>query len=98
MNTLFNSHDDVPFELHGGGRFALAGEDFVPAYLKAFEEGILQQRIEQALESLPSCRVCPRDREIDRLNDKIGVCKSGRQARVASAFPHFGEAARISAS
>src|ERR671927_356271 len=40
---------------------------------------------------LRSCRLCPRDCEIDRLNNRIGVCKSGRHARVASAFPHFGE-------
>ena len=55
------------------------------------EGGILQQRVEQAVEELRSCRLCPRDCEIDRFNNKIGVCKSGRHARVASAFPHFGE-------
>src|SRR5207248_413853 len=56
-----------------------------------FEEGILQERAKQAIEALRSCRVCPRDCEIDRFNNKFGVCKSGRLARVASAFPHFGE-------
>jgi len=81
----------LPFELDGGGRFALHRKDFVPVYMRAFEEGILQQRSEQAIESLRSCKVCPRDCEIDRFNNKIGVCKSGRLARVSSAFPHFGE-------
>lgn len=81
----------MPAELHGDGRFILSRKKFVPAYMKAFEEGLLHERAEQAVESLRSCRVCPRDCEIDRLNDKIGVCKSGRLARVASAFPHFGE-------
>jgi putative pyruvate formate lyase activating enzyme len=90
FNGKMNGHS-VPFELTGGGRFALSRKDFVPAYVSAFEEGILQDRIEQAIESLRSCRVCPRDCEIDRLNNKIGVCKSGRLARIASAFPHFGE-------
>src|SRR5439155_21068239 len=56
-----------------------------------FENGILQEHAEEAIKSLRSCRVCPRDCEIDRFNNKIGVCKSGRLARVASAFPHFGE-------
>jgi putative pyruvate formate lyase activating enzyme len=65
--------------------------DFVPAYVKAFEEGILQEGARRAVESLRSCRVCPRDCEVDRFNNKVGVCKSGRLARVASAFPHFGE-------
>ena len=81
----------MPAELNGGGRFVLSRKAFVPAYVRAFEAGILQQRAQQAIESLRSCRVCPRDCEIDRLNNKIGVCKSGRLARVASAFPHLGE-------
>ncbi len=81
----------MPAELNGGGRFVLSRKAFVPAYVHAFDAGILQQRAQQAIESLRSCRVCPRDCEIDRLNNKIGVCKSGRLARVASAFPHFGE-------
>src|SRR5437667_5456590 len=87
-----NSHSSTaPFELNGGGRFVLSRKDFVPAYVRAFEEGSLQQRAAEAIEALRSCRVCPRDCEIDRFNNKIGVCKSGRLARVSSAFPHFGE-------
>jgi putative pyruvate formate lyase activating enzyme len=87
----FHSRTAVPVELSGHGRFVLSRKDFTPAYLRTFEEGLLQERVELALEALRSCRVCPRDCEIDRLNNKIGVCKSGRHARVASAFPHFGE-------
>jgi putative pyruvate formate lyase activating enzyme len=91
MNLSPRSYHTAPVELNGGGRFVLSREDFMPAYLRAFEEGLLQQRAEEAIDSLRSCRVCPRDCEIDRFNNKIGVCKSGRLARVASAFPHFGE-------
>lgn len=91
MIAGFESRKTVPAELHGGGRFVLARKDFVPAYVKAFAEGILQQRARQAVESLRSCRVCPRDCEIDRLQNQVGVCRIGRRARVASAFPHFGE-------
>jgi putative pyruvate formate lyase activating enzyme len=91
MNDLIRSCKGMPAALDGAGQFVLSRRDFVPAYLKAFEEGTLQERAEQAIESLRSCRVCPRDCEIDRFNNKIGVCKSGRHARVASAFPHFGE-------
>ena len=80
-----------PLELDGGGRFLILRKNFVPAYVQALEKGILQERAAQSIESLRSCRVCPRDCEIDRFNNKIGVCKSGRLARVASAFPHFGE-------
>src|SRR6476620_289158 len=91
MNARFSFRDVAPFELDGGGRFVLSRKDFVPAYVRAFENGVLQQRSEEAIESLRSCKVCPRDCEIYRFHNKIGVCKSGRLARVASAFPHFGE-------
>lgn len=91
MKVGLPSRREVPVELHGQGRFLLPRKDFVPAYVRAFEQGKLQERVMQALESLQSCRVCPRDCQIDRLHDRVGVCKSGRHARVASAFPHFGE-------
>jgi putative pyruvate formate lyase activating enzyme len=91
MKVPFTLRTVIPAELHGTGRFVLPRKDFVPAYMRAFEEGILRERASQAVEALRSCRVCPRDCEIDRFSNKIGVCKSGRHARVASAFPHFGE-------
>jgi putative pyruvate formate lyase activating enzyme len=91
MYFRVSSRSAMPFELNGNGRFIMSRKDFVPAYVQAFQEGSLQQRAAEAVESLRSCRVCPRDCEIDRFNNKIGVCKSGRLARVASAFPHFGE-------
>ena len=95
LNRYINFHPDnetlLPSELSGAGRFVLSRQDFTPAYVRAFEEGILQERAGKAVESLRSCRVCPRDCAVDRFNNKIGVCKSGRLARVASAFPHFGE-------
>src|SRR5438876_6284755 len=90
LNLKLNG-DAAPLELTGSGRFVLSRKNFVPAYVRAFERGFLQERAQQAIEALRSCRVCPRDCEIDRFNNKIGVCKSGRLARVASAFPHFGE-------
>src|SRR6266404_6292856 len=84
MMRIFNGnshYSTAPFELNGGGRFVLSRKDFVPAYVRAFEEGILQQHAAEAIEALRSCRVCPRDCEIDRFNNKTGVCKSGRLAR-----------------
>jgi putative pyruvate formate lyase activating enzyme len=71
----------------------LRRRDFVPAYLKAYEERRLQDKVEEALSHLgPSCRACPRlCKGVDRRANQFGVCKVGRHARVASAFPHFGE-------
>ncbi len=64
-----------------------------PAYLELYESGELQQRVEEAIARLADCTCCPRDCHADRLHDDIrrAVCRTGRYARVASYFPHFGE-------
>jgi putative pyruvate formate lyase activating enzyme len=65
--------------------------EFEPAYLALHRRGQLQQRAEEAIASLRSCRVCPRNCDVDRLADKTAACKTGRYAQVASYFPHTGE-------
>ncbi len=72
-------------------RYLLRSEDFEPGYLRLYREGELARRAEEAIEAYRECRVCPRDCGINRLENRIGVCKSGRLAQVASYFPHFGE-------
>jgi len=72
-------------------RFIRVRRDFRPAYLSTWESGRLAAKVEEALEELQICRLCPRDCDVDRLADERGVCKTGRWARVASAFPHHGE-------
>jgi putative pyruvate formate lyase activating enzyme len=64
---------------------------FTPAYLRLHERGELADRVERGLAMLRSCRVCPRDCDVDRWNDQKAVCLTGRHAVVASYFPHFGE-------
>jgi putative pyruvate formate lyase activating enzyme len=67
-----------------------AATELTPAYLKL---GVaeLERRAEEALAGLASCKVCPRDCEVNRLADEAAICKIGRYAKVGSAFPHFGE-------
>lgn len=82
----------VPAEVHGDGRFQRSREGFVANYVRAHDAGILRERAERALDELAPCDVCPRPcRDVDRLADQVGACRIGRHARVASAFPHFGE-------
>ncbi len=68
-------------------------KDFVPAYIRTYEtdKHILEEKVEQALQVLQKCEVCPRNCHINRLENKTAVCRTGRYAYVASAFPHFGE-------
>lgn len=51
----------------------------------------LREKIDQALSLLESCRVCPRLCGVNRLENKTGVCRSGRKARISSYGPHYGE-------
>ena len=71
--------------------FFLSSQDFEPAYLHLHRTGELRQRARAALETLSSCRGCPRDCRVDRLTNKTGICKTGRFACVSSYFPHTGE-------
>ncbi|MEK7327919.1 MAG: radical SAM protein [Chloroflexota bacterium] len=71
--------------------FLIRSREFEPAYLKLYRSGELQRRAKEAVAGLAHCLVCPRDCGVDRLAGKTAACKTGRYARVASHFPHFGE-------
>lgn len=81
----------IPVELHGDGRFVLRRRDFIPAYLKTYEEGRLRQKAEEALDLLRHCTVCPRNCRVDRFAGRTATCRSGRYASVTSAGPHHSE-------
>lgn len=70
--------------------------DYEPVYLKTFEKGQLKKKIKQSWEILKSCTLCPRECGVDRLSGETGICKTGKNARVSSFNPHFGEEAPIS--
>jgi len=63
-----------------------------PAYLGLGAQGVAD-RAEAAVRLLGPgrCTVCPRLCKVNRLADQHGLCAIGRQAVVASHFPHFGE-------
>ncbi len=71
--------------------FFISRQSFVPVYLRLFESGELKQRLKLALGELASCHLCPRECDVNRLDNQIGVCKTGRHAVVSSRFAHFGE-------
>jgi putative pyruvate formate lyase activating enzyme len=69
-----------------------AAWDELPLYLRLGTDE-LAARARQALALLGQdrCGVCPRLCKVDRVADHKGLCAIGRQAVVASYFPHFGE-------
>ncbi len=68
---------------------------FEPSYLQSYREGQLAERVEEATKLLSECRLCPRQCAVDRLDNEMGFCKTGRRARIASYNAHFGEEAPL---
>ncbi len=64
---------------------------FQPAYLALWQSGQLSRRVTLGLDRLADCTLCPRSCHVNRLEDKKGVCRTGRYATVSSYFAHFGE-------
>ena len=64
---------------------------FKPAYIKAYNDGTLKTVKHELIEALSACELCPRSCGANRLEDDKGICNTGRQAKVSSAMPHFGE-------
>ncbi len=71
--------------------FRISSQEFEPAYMELFQSGELFRRSRQALRHLENCKVCPRNCEVNRLENEHAVCKTGRNAIVGSYAPHFGE-------
>jgi putative pyruvate formate lyase activating enzyme len=55
----------------------------------------LQERAEEAISRLECCEICPRHCKVNRLKEEKGFCRIGRNARVYSYSPHFGEEAPL---
>ena len=67
-----------------------------PRYLKAYKKGALQESAKILSQALSNCALCPRNCKVDRLNNKVGFCKTGRKAKVYSYLSHHGEEPAIS--
>ena len=66
--------------------------DFEPGYLKLHKTGELQRRVDKLWEIVMSCRLCPRQCGVNRLEGMRRFCQSpGVQLVVSSFNPHFGE-------
>jgi putative pyruvate formate lyase activating enzyme len=68
---------------------------FEAAYIKSFEKGLLQKKIQAAYKILNSCTLCPRQCRVNRMSGETGICKTAKQAWVSSYNPHFGEEAPL---
>ncbi|MFW6325934.1 MAG: radical SAM protein [Desulfovermiculus sp.] len=65
-----------------------------PGYMHLSAEQ-LQSKASQAVRLLAECTLCPRQCRVNRLEEQLGFCQTGREAVVASAHLHFGEEAPL---
>ena len=66
-----------------------------PSYIRLYESGELDQRIEKLNQILESCELCPRRCHVNRLENEKGICRSGKELIISSYAPHFGEEAPL---
>jgi putative pyruvate formate lyase activating enzyme len=67
-----------------------------PAYLKSGKNGLLKKVSDQLFNRLKSCDICPRSCKVNRLEGKIGFCKTARLPKLYSFMCHFGEEPPVS--
>ncbi len=68
---------------------------FEPIYLETKRKGLLRGKINESRRRLKSCKLCPRECEVDRLSGELGECKTADEAMVSSFNAHFGEEAPL---
>lgn len=61
------------------------------SYIALLESGELESRVERLMEMLRVCRICPRDCDVNRLDDEVAACYSGLLPIVSTYTAHFGE-------
>jgi putative pyruvate formate lyase activating enzyme len=64
---------------------------FKAAYRKLLANGELIDRVSEAYQHLSICDVCAWECPVDRLAEQIGVCQTGKLAKLSSYGPHLGE-------
>jgi len=71
--------------------YAVSNMQTQPAYRSLFEVGELAARAKRARQHERACDLCARYCRVDRGTERLGACRTGLQARVASYGPHHGE-------
>jgi len=69
----------------------MALQEFRPVYLKTYENGEFEKKINLTFQKLENCSICPRNCGVNRLKSEKGICSSGYLPKVSSFSPHFGE-------
>jgi putative pyruvate formate lyase activating enzyme len=67
-----------------------------PGYISLYYSGELERRARALEARLASCDICPRECHVNRLDNELGFCHSGRLPIVSAVCAHHGEEPVIS--
>jgi len=67
-----------------------------PGYIALYHSGELERRARALEARLASCDICPWECRVDRLQDELGYCHSGRLPVVSAVCAHHGEEPALS--
>ena len=62
-----------------------------PSYIALAKSGELARRVDLLMSMLGCCRICPRNCDVDRLQNQVAACYSGLLPIVSAYTAHFGE-------
>lgn len=62
-----------------------------PEYVRLYETGELDARVQLLYERLKSCIVCPHHCKVDRPGNERGFCRAGARMVIDRYGPHYGE-------
>jgi len=65
--------------------------NFEPPYLGLHRSGELKKRGKALWDTMKSCRLCPRECGVNRLEGEEGFCQASSRLEIAAFHPHFGE-------
>ena len=63
----------------------------IPEYVRLYETGELDARVQLLYESLKSCIICPHHCKVDRPGNERGFCRAGASMVIDGYGPHYGE-------
>jgi putative pyruvate formate lyase activating enzyme len=67
-----------------------------PGYIALYHSGELERRARALEARLASCDICPRECHVNRLENELGFCHSGRLPIVSAVCAHHGEEPALS--
>lgn len=94
LNSCQRDNSKVKFTSHQTQQRKVEQEPdmmFKPSYIHLGEQNLLEERASRAMEMLTHCVCCGWECGVDRTANKVGVCKTGPTARIASYGPHPAE-------